>query len=155
MPPENVTTTPGATAAAPGVVLIVDDMPFVIRTLTRFLRADGHVIRTAPDGATALAEAIAAHPDVVLLDIMLPVLDGYEVCRRLRSHPETRDIGIVMITALQTPESRQRGADAGADEFLTKPLKAATVRTVVRTLIDRRRRQGSTVAPPADGRATA
>ncbi len=117
---------------APKTILIVDDEPDNRKLLTAFLRADGHRCLEAPDGATALTRAFETPPDLVLLDIMMPVMSGFEVARRLKEDPRTCEVQVVMVTALSQVEDRVRALDAGADDFMTKPLHRPEVRARVR-----------------------
>ena len=103
-------------------VLIVDDIPANVRLLQAKLEADYYEVLTAHDGGGAIALAIDAQPDIILLDVMMPGIDGYEVCRQLKSHAETRHIPIILITALDGREDRLSGLEAGADDFMTKPV---------------------------------
>jgi len=103
-------------------VLIVDDIAANVRLLQAKLEADYYEVLTAHDGRTAIQKAIEAQPDIILLDVMMPEIDGYEVCRQLKAHAETRHIPIILITALDGRDDRLSGLEAGADDFLTKPV---------------------------------
>src|ERR1700733_6053249 len=103
-------------------ILVVDDIEANIRLLEAKLSAEYYDVITASDGPTALALAAGEHPDIVLLDVMMPGMDGFEVCRRLKDDPLTRHIPVVLVTALDGRNDRIAGLDAGADEFLTKPI---------------------------------
>ncbi|HIA03383.1 MAG TPA: response regulator [Myxococcales bacterium] len=124
-------------------ILIVDDSRSVVATLKALLAPLGHKILVARDGTDGLKIARTQHPDMMLLDVMMPGLSGYEVCKELRADPETRDLPIVMVTALQDHESRIAGLKAGADDFLSKPIDRVELRTRVRATLkaDRYRRQ--------------
>jgi two-component system cell cycle response regulator len=103
-------------------VLVVDDIPANVKLLEAKLRAEYFDVLTAPSGSEAL-EIIRCHkPDIVLLDVMMPGMDGFEVCRRIKSASDTRHIPVVIVTALDQSEDRVRGLEAGADDFLTKPV---------------------------------
>ncbi|NTV63249.1 MAG: response regulator [Oscillochloris sp.] len=115
-------------------ILIIDDDRHMRTALTALLEAQGHRIVTATAGAEGLQIAQAAPPDLVLLDVMMPGMDGFMVCEKLRGHPSTAEVPIVMITSLNDRSSRLRGIEAGADEFLTKPLDIHEVRLRVQTL---------------------
>ncbi len=103
-------------------ILVVDDIEANVRLLEAKLQAEYYDVLSASDGETALAIAAAEKPDLVLLDIMMPGMDGFEVCRRLKDDPSTRHIPVVLVTALDGRTDRITGLEAGADEFLTKPI---------------------------------
>ena len=103
-------------------VLVVDDVPANVKLLEARLSAEYFDVITADSGAEALAMCERAECDIVLLDVMMPDMDGFEVCRRLKSNPATHHIPVVMVTALDQPSDRVRGLEAGADDFLTKPV---------------------------------
>ncbi|WP_443750499.1 PleD family two-component system response regulator [Asticcacaulis solisilvae] len=103
-------------------VLIVDDIPANVRLLQAKLEADYYDVITAGNGQAGIETAIEEQPDIILLDVMMPGVDGYEVCRQLKHHPETRHIPIILLTALDGREDRLSGLEAGADDFLTKPV---------------------------------
>jgi DNA-binding NtrC family response regulator len=103
-------------------ILIVDDDPFNVDYLVQELEELGYVTVSARNGREALEQVAAAAPDLILLDVMMPVMDGYTVCRLLKSDEETRLIPIVMLTALDGVEDRIKGIEAGADDFLSKPV---------------------------------
>ncbi len=103
-------------------VLIVDDIPANVRLLQAKLEADYYEVLTAHDGETAMQMAAEGQPDIILLDVMMPGIDGYETCRQLKAHPETRHIPIILVTALDGREDRLSGLEAGADDFMTKPI---------------------------------
>jgi DNA-binding response OmpR family regulator len=104
------------------MVLVVDDDPTVSDVVRRYLERAGHRVTVATDGAAALDAVTRHRPDLIVLDLMLPGLDGREVCRRLRSHPGTRDIPIIMLTALGDETDRVVGLQVGADDYVTKPF---------------------------------
>ncbi len=103
-------------------VLIVDDIPANVRLLQAKLEADYYDVITAGNGEAGIETAIEEQPDMILLDVMMPGVDGYEVCRQLKHHPETRHIPIILLTALDGRDDRLSGLEAGADDFLTKPV---------------------------------
>ncbi|MFP5394349.1 MAG: diguanylate cyclase domain-containing protein [Gammaproteobacteria bacterium] len=115
-----------------GRILVVDDAMENIQILHQALQ-DEHDVLFAMNGAKALQLAQQQLPDVILLDAMMPDMDGYAVCRKLRESAATRDIPIIFVTALKTPEDETRALDAGAADFITKPVNAAVVRARVRT----------------------
>jgi diguanylate cyclase (GGDEF)-like protein len=115
-----------------GRILVVDDAMENIQILHGALQ-DEHEVVFALSGEKALALARTQRPDLILLDAIMPGLDGYAVCRQLRACAETRDIPIIFVTALKTPEDETRALAAGAADFITKPVNAAVVRARVRT----------------------
>src|ERR1700757_3796872 len=115
-------------------VLVVDDVPANVRLLEARLSAEYFDVMTAVSGKEALAICERAECDVVLLDVMMPDMDGFEVCRRLKSNPATHHIPVVMVTALDQPSDRVRGVECGADVFLTKPVSDVALIARVRSL---------------------
>src|SRR5271154_6965304 len=103
-------------------ILIVDDEATARMALATLLRREGFEVRDASDGATALAECHSFRPDLILLDIVMPGVDGFEVCRRIKATPETRLTPVVLITGLTATQDRIQGINAGADDFLSKPI---------------------------------
>ena len=116
-------------------ILIVDDVPANTRLLEARLLAEYYQTATARDGFEALAVAAEWQPDLILLDVMMPGMDGFECCRRLKADTGTRHIPIVMVTALGQPSERLQGLEAGADDFLTKPVESETLMARVRSLV--------------------
>ena len=121
--------------ALPHIVLIVDDEPVGRETLEALLLAEGYQLAFAANGPEALAQAAALSPDVILLDVMMPGMDGFEVCRRLRASPAVAEVPVIFVTALDDRDARLRGIEAGADDFVTKPYDRAELRLRVRTII--------------------
>ena len=115
-------------------VLVVDDVPANVKLLEARLSAEYFDVITAMSGEEALAICERAECDLVLLDVMMPDMDGFEVCRRLKTNPATHHIPVVMVTALDQPSDRVRGLDAGADDFLTKPIPDLALIARVRSL---------------------
>ena len=115
-------------------VLVVDDVPANVKLLEARLSAEYFDVATASNGIEALAICERAECDIVLLDVMMPDMDGFEVCRRLKSNPATHHIPVVMVTALDQPSDRVRGLEAGADDFLTKPVTDVALISRVRSL---------------------
>jgi two-component system, OmpR family, response regulator MprA len=121
-------------------VLVVEDDDEIAQVLQRSLRLDGYDVRIAADGEAALDQAAAYHPDLVILDLGLPKLDGIEVARRLRS---ADDVPILMLTARDAVESRVEGLDSGADDYLVKPFERQELLARLRALLRRRPPRGS------------
>lgn len=119
-------------------ILIADDHPHGVELLEAYLGNTSYEVRTATNGEDALHAIQNWHPDVVLLDIMMPRLSGFEVCKRLRQDPATRSTGVIMITALDQPADVDRGVEAGTDDFLTKPINQADLLLRIRALLKSR-----------------
>ena len=119
----------------PPRVLIVDDTPANVHILQARLAAHGYDIVTASDGEEALAAVPAAQPDLILLDVMMPKLDGFEVCRRLRADASIPFIPIIMVTAKSDPKDIVAGLEAGGDEYLTKPVDQAALVARVKSML--------------------
>ena len=117
----------------PGTILIVENDPNTVELVTLYLQRDGHKVLSAEDGLTGLKLARDSNPDLIVLDLMLPELDGMSVCRTLRYES---DVPIVMLTARVEEQDRLEGLDLGADDYITKPFSprelAARVRAVLR-----------------------
>jgi DNA-binding response OmpR family regulator len=118
-------------------LLIVDDEPAVRALVHATLEGDDYVILEAADGAEALELSRREQPSLVLLDIMLPRLDGIEVCRQLKADPDTRGIVVVMLTAQAQERDRDLGLAAGADEYFTKPFSPLALLNMVESLRER------------------
>jgi DNA-binding response OmpR family regulator len=119
----------------PATVLVVDDMPANRKLLADVLSHTGYAVITAASGEEALEKIDRSKPDLVLLDIVMPGIDGYEVCRRIRSDSSTGILPVIMVTALEPTEERIKGLDAGADDFLTKPIDQQELLARVRSLL--------------------
>ena len=126
-------------SAGPRRILVVDDDPLVATTIQRVLRPEGYEVDIALGGAVALDHLRDRRPDLVVLDVMMPGIDGFEVCRQLRADG---DLPILFLTARTTTADRVRGLDRGADDYLGKPFAYAELLARVRALLRR-------AAPPA------
>ncbi len=120
---------------SPAKILVVDDEPKNVKLLADLLTAKGYTAITASSGKEALTKVEAEKPDLVLLDVVMPEMSGYEVCRKIRANPSTEMLPIVMVTALDPGEERAKGLDSGADDFLTKPINQAELLARVRSLL--------------------
>ncbi len=116
-------------------VLVVDDILSNVKLLEAKLSAEYFEVVTASNGLEALARIAEHEPDIVLLDVMMPGMDGFEVCRRIKTNPQTAHVPVVMVTALDQASDRVAGLDAGADDFLTKPVDDASLFARVRSLV--------------------
>ncbi|MEO8303535.1 MAG: response regulator [Betaproteobacteria bacterium] len=119
----------------PAKVLVVDDTPHNVKLLADLLGVKGYAVATAVNGEEALAKVASESPDLILLDVMMPGLSGYDVCRRLRSDPATALLPIVLVTSLDPQGERVKGIEAGADDFLPKPINQAELFARVRSLL--------------------
>ena len=119
----------------PAKILVVDDEPKNVKLLADLLTAKGYTAITASSGQEALVKVEAEQPDLVLLDVVMPEMSGYEVCQKIRENPSTEILPVVMVTALDPAEERVKGLDSGADDFLTKPINQAELLARVRSLL--------------------
>ncbi len=116
-------------------ILIVDDTETVLLFEKTMLRGSGIELRTAKNGNKALEEVAKERPDLILLDIMMPELDGIQVCERLKADPDTKDIPIVMVTTKGEPEMVEKAFKAGCDDYITKPLDKMELLSKVNTYL--------------------
>ena len=119
----------------PETIVVADDVPANVEYVTSVLTRDGYTVIKAGDGAEALEAVFREQPDLVISDVLMPIMNGYELCRRLKDDHSTRLIPVVLVTSLDASEDRIRGIDAGADDFLTKPVNPYELRARTRSLI--------------------
>jgi two-component system alkaline phosphatase synthesis response regulator PhoP len=121
-------------------VLIADDEPNILLSLQFLMKKTGYEVRTAKDGEEALAEISRAAPDLVLLDVMMPKIDGFSICERIRANPEWNDVRIIMLTARGRDIEREKGLALGADDYITKPFSTKDAIARVEAVIARSRK---------------
>jgi two-component system alkaline phosphatase synthesis response regulator PhoP len=126
---------PALNANTPPRVLIADDNAQNVELLEAYLADTDWDVRTAADGEATLRLIRDWRPDVILLDIMMPKISGFEVCKRLRADPATRDIAVLMITGLDQPSDIDKAVEAGAEDFMTKPITKADLLLRVKALL--------------------
>lgn len=119
----------------PSRILIVDDEPSIVISLEYLMRREGYEVAVAADGEAALAAVAARPPDLVVLDVMMPKVDGFEVCRRLRAEPAWRGVRVLMLTAKGREAELQKGLSLGADAYVTKPFSTRDLVAEVRRLL--------------------
>jgi DNA-binding response OmpR family regulator len=126
---------PTASPGHPERVLIAEDEPNIVTSLEFLLSGAGYEVAIAHDGAEAIDRAMALRPDLVVLDVMLPEIDGFEVCKRLRGHPGLAHTRILMLTARGRETEVRKGLGAGADAYLTKPFSTKELMAVIARLL--------------------
>jgi two-component system alkaline phosphatase synthesis response regulator PhoP len=119
-------------------VLVVDDDPHIVRVVEVNLTQEGHRVRSAGDGEAGLAAVAQEPPDLLILDVTMPKLDGFETLKRLKADPATAEIPVIMLTARAEDEDVFEGYGTGAQWYLTKPFEPGELRRVVRHLLERR-----------------
>ena len=125
-------------------ILVIDDEPYILRSLSYLLAREGYRVETATNGEDGLARVRELRPFLVFLDIMMPRMDGYEVCERVRQDPAIERTFIIMLSAKGQQIDRERGLLGGADEYMTKPFSPRAVAQRIHTLVS------SLANPPAD-----
>lgn len=128
--------------AKPPRILIVDDMPRNAELLEAYLAEEDYELRIAADGEQALEMVAEWKPDLLLLDIMMPKISGFEVCKSVKSDPATRHVAILVVTALDKSADVEKAVEAGADDFLSKPIAKAALLHRVRSLLRVKQHQG-------------
>lgn len=116
-------------------VLVVDDEPNILLSLEFLMKKAGFQVRTAKDGEEALEALAAERPDLILLDVMMPRKDGYEVCQTIRQNPDWQDMKIIMLTAKGREVEKEKGLALGADDYITKPFSTQEVIAKVREIL--------------------
>lgn len=116
-------------------ILAVDDSPTVLQLLSQMLSEGQHEVIRAVDGVEAIRLAVEQQPDLVLLDVILPKLNGYQVCRQLKAMPETASIPVILITRKAKDEDRQWGVEQGADGYITKPFTTSDLLTTIQKFL--------------------
>ena len=111
----------------PQTILVVEDEPNIVESLSFLMKKAGFVVRVARDGNTAIRTIESAAPDLVLLDIMMPRRDGYEVCRTIRANPDWDHVRIIMLSAKGRDLDRRKGLELGADDYITKPFSTREI----------------------------
>jgi DNA-binding response OmpR family regulator len=124
----------------PQSVLIVDDEPNILLSLQFLMKKTGYEVRTAKDGEEAMTEMERAAPDLILLDVMMPKIDGFSICERIRANPEWRDVRIIMLTARGRDVEREKGIALGADDYITKPFSTKDAIARVEAVLARPRK---------------
>lgn len=125
-----------------GSILVVEDDQEINELVGAYVQIAGYGYSAATDGATAIRSAREFHPELIVLDLMLPDTDGYEVCKRLKSQPETRDIPVLMLTALAGEEDRRKGRECGAADYMTKPFDPDELMGKIKTMASSNHRHG-------------
>lgn len=120
-------------------ILLVDDEPAIVKMVARRLQAEGYRVTLAFDGEEALARLKEQVPDLVILDVMLPKINGFEVCRKLRAAEDTKDLPVIMFTAMAQQKDKRQGYECGANAYICKPFRSYELVNKIQELIERRR----------------
>lgn len=129
------------------VILVVDDEQDLLDMISYNLAQEGYQVHTALDGVEGVEQAKQLQPDLIVLDVLMPEMDGLEACRRIREHPDLKQIPILMLTALEGENNEIAGLESGADDYLTKPISPRLLSSRIRALL-RRTRFGQAPLPP-------
>lgn len=117
-------------------ILIADDEPYILRSLSFVLKKEGFDVEIACNGEEALGKAQQFNPKILFLDVMMPIKDGYKVCKKLKSNPKTKDIYIIMLTAKGQIIDKEKGLTIGADEYITKPFPPREIVNKVKKIME-------------------
>ncbi|MBR5282033.1 MAG: response regulator transcription factor [Alistipes sp.] len=118
-------------------ILLIDDEPDILEFVKYNLERDGYEVHTAPNGQEGLETALAVKPHLILLDMMMPVMDGIETCKAIRESPTLKNVMVVFLSAVGTEETQLQGYDAGADDYINKPIKMNILRSRVQAILKR------------------
>ena len=116
-------------------IIVIEDDPLILKLISQTLQREGYEVVTATDGSEGLRKVRETHPHLVVLDISLPGLDGYQVCHHLRSEHATSKLPVIMVTAMNRPSDQRRGFETGADDYLSKPFVLSELITRIRSLL--------------------
>jgi two-component system, OmpR family, alkaline phosphatase synthesis response regulator PhoP len=128
-------------------ILLVDDEPDILELISFNLEKEGFEVQTASNGRKGLEKARARKPDLILLDVMMPEMDGMEMCRELREDPQLKDVIVALLTARNEDYSQIAGFEAGADDYISKPIKPRVLVSRVKALLRRQRTSNEPIAP--------
>jgi DNA-binding response OmpR family regulator len=141
-----------SSAAEPRPIVVIDDEPYILRSLSYVLTREGYRVETACNGDEGLERARTLRPPLVFLDVMMPRMNGYEVCEQIRQDPALNDTYVIMLSAKGQQIDRERGMLGGADEYMTKPFSPREVAERVRALLGPSRLAGDSAAAAPVGR---
>lgn len=116
-------------------IIVIEDDPHILKLISQTLQREGYEVVTATDGSEGLRKVRETHPHLVVLDISLPGLDGYQVCHHLRSEHATSKLPVIMVTAMSRPSDQRRGFETGADDYLSKPFVLSELITRIQSLL--------------------